>query len=149
MIELINTTDFETVINQSEIKVYRSSAKFDKDKYVSGSHVGSKQQALIRADYMVNDECSHYRYYLYEMVLKLGKVWPMLEYDDGLNHGNDFFSEIADKYDTVIYKNSGEGNKNDNNLSLVVLNPQNIKYNKMIKQLTKNYLMSIQDELYS
>jgi len=149
MQELTCKTDFETLVTLGKIKVYRSSAKLNKTIYNSGSHFGTKQQALIRADYMVNDEGSHYRYYLYEITLKLGKIWPMLEEDDGYNHGSDYFSEIAEKYDTVIYKNIGEGNKSDNNLSIVSLNPKNITSSKMIKKLSCTYLSSVQNELYT
>ena len=59
MQELTRKTDFETLVTLDKIKVYRSSAKMDKNTYTSGSHFGTKQQALIRADYMVNDEGLH------------------------------------------------------------------------------------------
>jgi hypothetical protein len=148
MQELTSKTDFETVLTLSKIKVYRSSANMNKQSYRVGSHVGTKQQALIRADYMVNDEGTYYRYYLYELNIDLGKIWPMLEPDDGINHDDGYFSEIAEKFDTVIYKNTGEGDIKNNNLSIVILNPKNITSSKMVKQLNCNYLSSIQDELY-
>lgn len=121
----------------------------NKTSYDSGVHVGSKQQALIRADYMVNDEGSHMRYYLYELELKLSRIWPMVEKDKGDNHGNDYYNDIAKDFDIVVYKNTGEGNIENNNLSLIILNPDNIIYSKRVKTLNCSYLDSIQNELYS
>lgn len=149
MNELLPTTDFESMKKLETVKVFRSSARPNKTTYESGFHAGTKQQALIRADYMVNDEGSHMRYYLYELEIKLGRVWPMLETDDGSNHGGDYYRDIAKDFDTVIYKNTGEGNIKNHNLSIVVLNPDNVIKSKMIKALTSGYLTSIQDELYS
>jgi hypothetical protein len=148
MNELLHTTDFESIKKLDTIKVYRSSARPSKTSYESGVHAGSKKQALIRADYMVNDEGKYMRYYLYELEVKLGKVWPMLEGDNGTDHGNDFYKDIMGEYDTVIYKNTGEGNIKDNNLSIVCLNPHNIISSRMVKTLTGTYLDSIQNELY-
>jgi hypothetical protein len=149
MIELTNDLDFDTVKNLDSIKVFRSSAKLNKRTYNVGCHFGTKQQALIRADYMVNDEQLYYKYYLYELEIKLGNVWPMLEFDDGFNHGSDYYLDMVKKFDTVIYKNQGEGNTNTHNLSIVILNNKSIKSNKMVKVLSKSYLSNIQNELYT
>ena len=146
---LLPNTSFESIQKLDKIKVYRSSARMNKTSYESGIHVGSKQQALIRADYMINDEGSHMRYYLYELEIKLDRIWPMLETDDGQNHGNEYYSDISKDYDIVIYKNTGEGNIKNHNLSIVVLNPDIIISSKVVKTLTGSYLDSIQDELYS
>jgi len=54
-IELLPNSKFQDMQNTKTIKVYRSSARPNKNDYVSGSHAGTKQQALIRADYMIND----------------------------------------------------------------------------------------------
>ena len=149
MNELLPNTSFESIQNLDKIKVYRSSARMNKTSYNSGIHAGTKQQALIRADYMINDEGSHSRYYLYELEIKLDRVWPILETDDGQNHGNDYYKDISKDYDIVIYKNTGEGNIKNHNLSIVVLNSNVITSNKVVKTLTGGYLDSIQDELYS
>jgi hypothetical protein len=140
---------FSQIKNWKNVKAYRSSARADKPSYVSGTHVGTLQQALIRADYFLNDEETHKEYYLYELEIALGKVYPQLESDNGENHGNDYYKNIFKEYDTVIYKNTGEGNINDPNLSLVILNPSNIISSKRIKTLTPEYLQTNQKYLYS
>jgi hypothetical protein len=149
MNELLPNTSFESIKKLDKIKVYRSSARMNKTNYDSGVHVGSKQQALIRADYMVNDEGSHNRYYLYELEIKLSRIWPMVEEDNGDDHGNDYYSDIAKDFDIVVYKNTGEGSIKNHNLSIVILNPDNILSSKRVKTLTGAYLDSIQDELYN
>jgi hypothetical protein len=140
---------FSQIKNWKKVKAYRSSARPNKTSYESGTHVGTLQQALIRADYFLNDEETHKEYYLYELEIGLGKVYPQLETDSGESHGNDYYKNIAQEYDTVIYKNTGEGNINDPNLSLVILNPSNIISSKRTKTLTPEYLKSIETYLYS
>lgn len=141
-------TDFPTLQTQETIKVYRSSSRPDKTTYESGSHVGTLQQALIRADYFLNDEESHDKYYLYELEIRLGRIYPKLESDSGENHGNSYYQNLAKDYDTVVYKNTGEGDIKRENLSLIVLNPNNVISSKPIKTLTKEHLLSLQKELY-
>ena len=55
LIELTPHTTFDEILNAGMIKTYRSSAK-KQSQYHDGYHVGSKKQALIRADFMLNDE---------------------------------------------------------------------------------------------
>ena len=142
-------TTYSQIKNWKKVKAYRSSARPNKTSYESGSHAGTLQQALIRADYFLNDEETHDKYYLYELEIDLGRIYPQLENDEGENHGNNYYKNIARKYDTVIYKNTGEGNINDPNLSLVILNPSNIVSSKRIKTLTPEYLKSLESYLYS
>ncbi|NBO22241.1 hypothetical protein EBU94_02715 [bacterium] len=147
--ELLPNTNLFDLKNSKKIKVYRSCARPDKTTYNSGFHAGTLQQALIRADYFLNDEETHDEYYLYELEIVLGRIYPQLEIDKGENHGSDYYAKIFKDYDTVIYKNTGEGNIENENLSIVVLNPQNVVSSKKVKTLTKEYLSSIQDRLYS
>lgn len=140
--------DFATLQSQQKIKVYRSSARPNKTTYESGSHVGTLQQALIRADYFLNDEESHDKYYLYELEIRLGRIYPKLESDSGENHGNSYYADLKKDYDTIVYKNTGEGDIKNENLSLIILNPNNIVSSKVIKVLNKEDLLSQQKELY-
>lgn len=146
--ELLPSTTFQSLKAQEKIKAYRSSARPSKTSYESGSHAGTLQQALIRADYFLNDEESHDKYYLYELEINLGRIYPKLESDSGENHGNSYYQNLAKDYDTIIYKNTGEGDIQKENLSLIILNPNNIISSKPIKTLTKEYLLSMQKELY-
>lgn len=146
--ELLPSTTFQSLKVQEKIKAYRSSARPSKTSYESGSHAGTLQQALIRADYFLNDEESHDKYYLYELEIKLGRIYPKLESDSGENHGNSYYQNLAKDYDTIIYKNTGEGDIQNENLSLIILNPNNIISSKLIKTLTREYLLSLQKELY-
>lgn len=146
--ELLPNTKFSDLKKQEKIKVYRSSARPNKTTYESGSHVGTLQQALIRADYFLNDEESHDQYYLYELEIRLGRVYPQLELDSGENHGNSYYADLSKEYDTIIYKNSGEGDIQNENLSLIILNPRNITSSKLMKVLTKEQLLSLQKTLY-
>ena len=76
--ELTPNTKLKDIINLPYLKVYRSSARPNKNDYTSGSHAGTEQQALIRADYMVNDEEKFEKYYLYELIVRIQKVCPQL-----------------------------------------------------------------------
>jgi hypothetical protein len=147
--ELLPNTKFQETLNIDTLKVYRSSAKPNKQAYESGSHAGTKQQALIRADYMVNDEEKYQKYFLYELIIDLGRIYPKLLPDDGSDHGYDYTLDLIDKYDTAFYKNTGEGDIRNENLSIIIINPRSIKSDKMVGELTKEYLLSIQEELYS
>jgi hypothetical protein len=147
--ELLPNTKLNDLLNLETIKVYRSSAKPNKVGYESGSHAGTKQQALIRADYMVNDEEKYQKYFLYELLIDLGKVYPKLLPDDGSDHGYDYTLDLINKYDTAFYKNTAEGDIRNENLSIIIINPKMIKSNKMVGELTKEYLLSAQNDLYA
>lgn len=147
VIELSPDTKFEDVQNYRIVKVYRSSARPNKNDYVSGSHAGTKQQALIRADYMINDEGKYDLYYLYELIVDLGKIYPTLLQDDGSDHGYDYVKDFGG-YDMAFYKNTGEGDIRNENLSIIIINPSIVKSSKIIQQVDGDYLMSIQNELY-
>ena len=146
--ELLPTTKFSDLQNINTLKVYRSSARENKVGYESGSHAGTKQQALIRADYMVNDEEKYEKYFLYELVIDLGRVYPKLLPDDGTDHGYDYTLDLIDQYDIAFYKNTGEGDIRNENLSIIIINPESIKSDKMVMVLTKEYLLSVQNDLY-
>ena len=146
--ELLPDTKFSDLKKQEKIKAYRSSARPNKTTYESGSHAGTLQQALIRADYFLNDEESHDQYYLYELEINLGRIYPKLESDSGENHGNSYYQNLAKDYDTIVYKNTGEGDIQNENLSLIILNPSNIVTSKLVKVLSKEQLLSLQKTLY-
>jgi hypothetical protein len=110
--------------------------------------VGSKLQALIRADYMLNDEEKYEQYYLYEVILDVGKIYPKVHADDGSDHDISYGIDVSNDYDLIAYKNTGEGDIRRENLSLIILNPSNVISNKIVKTLTPEYLLSIQRELY-
>jgi len=147
IIELSPTTALGDLENCEYLKVYRSSARPNKNDYTSGSHAGTKQQALIRADYMINDEEKYDTYYLYELLVKVGNVYPTLLPDDGSDHGYDYVKDLG-QYDLAFYKNTGEGDINNNNLSIIIINPAIVKSSKIIQELDSDYLLSIQNELY-
>jgi hypothetical protein len=140
-------TDFYTLKGAETLKLYRASAK-PSMTFRSGMHCGTLQQALIRADYMVNDEEKYEEYYLYEIVYKMGSVYPELVPDDGTDHTEDVHHYIEKGYDTLVYKNTGEGDIKNNNLSIIILNHSNIRDSNKTT-LTKEYLQSIRDILYA
>ena len=72
--ELSPNSKLKDVVGTHYLKVYRSSARPNKNDYVSGSHAGTKQQALIRADYMINDEGKYDKYYLYELIAYITEI---------------------------------------------------------------------------
>jgi hypothetical protein len=145
--ELTPHTKFSDAKGMEYLKVYRSSARPNKHDYTEGSHAGTLQQALIRADYMINDEEKYDEYYLYELIIRLGRIYPSLLKDDGSNHGYDYISDMKD-YDTAFYKNTGEGDIRNENLSIIIINPDSITSSKMSSVLTKEYLLSKQNMLY-
>jgi hypothetical protein len=145
--ELTPHTKFSNVESMKYLKVYRSSARPNKHNYTEGSHAGTLQQALIRADYMINDEEKYDEYYLYELIIRLGRVYPSLLKDDGSDHGYDYISDMKD-YDTAFYKNTGEGDIRNENLSIIIINPDSIISSKMSSVLSKEYLSSKQNMLY-
>lgn len=145
--ELSPHTTFSDAAKLEYIKVYRSSARASKADYDSGSHCGTRQQALIRADYMINDEGKYDTYYLYELIIKTGAVYPKLLPDDGSDHGYGYVKDLGD-YDVAFYKNTGEGDIKNENLSIIIINPAAVIKSNMIQTLDGEYLSSIQNELY-
>lgn len=145
--ELTPNTKLKDIINLSYIKVFRSSARPNKNDYTSGSHAGTWQQAMIRADYMINDEEKYEKYYLYELILRLGNIYPKLLPDDGSDHGYDYVNDLGN-YDIAFYKNTGEGDIRNENLSVIIINPDIVAQSKMVEEIDGEYLTSIQNELY-
>ena len=146
--ELTPTTKLKDISDMEYIKVFRSSARPSKNDYQSGSHCGTEQQALIRADFMINDEGKYEKYYLYELVLRMGSVYPSLLPDNGFDHGYGFVKGL-DQYDLAFYKNTGEGDIRNENLSVIIINPNIVAQSKMIQELDGEYLLGMQEELYS
>lgn len=97
---------------------------------------------------MLNDDEQYEKYYLYELVVDIGKVYPRLLKDNGQDHGYDYSLDLSNKCDTAFYKNTGEGDVRNENLSIIIVNPKSVISSKMVGELTKDYLLSIQDELY-
>jgi hypothetical protein len=145
--ELTADAKFKDIRGVKYLKVFRSSARGEKRDYVAGSHCGTLQQALIRADYMINDEGKYDKYYLYELVIRVGDIYPKILPDDGSDHGYDYVEGLGD-YDLAFYKNTGEGDIKKENLSVIIIDPDIVMQSKMIKILDGEYLSSIQDELY-
>ena len=145
--ELTADAKFKDIRGVEYLKVFRSSARGEKRDYVAGSHCGTLQQALIRADYMINDEGKYDKYYLYELVIKVGDIYPKILPDDGSDHGYDYVEGLGD-YDLAFYINTGEGDIKKENLSVIIIDPDIVVQSKMIKILDGEYLSSIQDELY-
>lgn len=148
LIELTPHTTFDEILNTGMVKTYRSSAK-KQSQYHDGYHVGSKKQALIRADFMLNDEEKYDEYFLSELILNTNRVYPKLGTDDGSDHGASYGKDLKDNYDIIVYKNTGEGTIEDENLSLIILNPGVIVSTQLVKTLTPEYLLSLHDKLYS
>lgn len=146
--ELTPTTKLKDIVGMEYIKVFRSSARASKNDYQSGSHCGTLQQALIRADFMINDEGKYEKYYLYELVLRMGSVFPKLLPDDGSDHGYGFVKGL-DRYDLAFYKNTGEGDIRNENLSVIIINPDIVAQSKMVRELDGEYLLGMQNELYA
>lgn len=147
LVTLNQYTKFDEVLPLNTLRVYRSDSTPNKNKYYSGAHAGTKQQALIRADYMVNDEERYEQYYLYELTLSFNNIYPELVSDDGSNHSSNYVDEFKD-YDILFYKNTGEGDIRNENLSVIIVNPDIVIDSKVIDKLNSSYLVSIQDELY-
>ena len=145
--ELSPNSKLQDILNTHYLKVYRSSARPNKSDYTSGSHAGTRQQALIRADYMINDEGKYDKYYLYELTIRIDKVYPKLLPDDGTDHGYDYVKDLGD-YDIAFYKNTGEGDIRNENLSIIIINPDSVVESKMVEKIDGDYLTAMQDELY-
>ena len=44
---------------------------------------------------MINDEEQYDRYYLYELVLNVSRIYPTLLADDGSDHGQDYVLQLG------------------------------------------------------
>ena len=87
------------------------------------------------------------KYYLYELVIRIGNIYPNILPDDGSDHEYDYVEGLGD-YDLAFYKNTGEGDIKKENLSVIIIDPDVVVQSKMIQILDGEYLSSIQDELY-
>ena len=116
------------------LKVYRSSAVKTVDSlweaFQSSNkniHAGSFIQAIWRADYKINDEEEYDKAYVYEITFKLGKIYPELIHDSGYDVDQVNEDKYKPQYDTLLYHNTGEGFSDRENLSVIILNKNNIE----------------------
>lgn len=112
------------------------------------THAGSKLQALWRADYKVRDEKSYGISYLYELHLHNYRLYPYIISDDGGNMNTADENIFKPKWDLLLYKNTGEGFVYDENLSVVILNPDIIKSAKLINSYNETDLDKLEDAGY-
>ena len=59
-----------------------------------------------------------------------------------------FYSWGKAGYDLALYKNTGEGDISQENLSVIIINPSIVISSKVVQTLDPEYLFSIQRELY-
>jgi hypothetical protein len=90
-------------------------------------HAGSMIQAIWRADYKVNDQETYAKAYVHEILIELGNVLPELVNDAGFDVDQDQEDIHKPMWDTLLYHNTGEGFANRENLSVIILNKNNIK----------------------
>ena len=139
--ELMPDTTFEEIKEAGSIICYHSSDKEDLNPVRDGIHLGTKDQAVWRADYMVNDDQLFDEYNLHKVLLNVGRVYPDLIEDPGTDHGEEYKSELSAEYDTLVYINKAEGDSSKHlNLSLIALNTSNIKAVKFDSVLTSDAL---------
>ena len=126
-------TSFREVLDSNTITVYHS-CSFNGDffKRISSRpdkniHAGSLFQAVWRADYKVNDEESYPISYIYELVLQPERIYNQLIHDSGENVDQADEDSYKENYDLLVYHNTGEGHKNESNLSVIILDHGIIK----------------------
>jgi hypothetical protein len=96
---------------------------------------------------MINDEGRYDTYYLYELIIRIENVYPELLPDDGTDHGYGFVKDL-NNYDVAFYKNTGEGDIRNENLSIIIINPDSVFESKMVEEIDGEYLTAIQNDLY-
>lgn len=133
---LQQNTTFENIKESDTLIVYHScSTKKLKERFKNNPdkniHAGTLVQALHRADYKINDEGLYKKSYVHEIHLKLSQVYPKLVKDDGKNSDSSMEDSYKSKWNILVYKNVGEGYIEDQNLSVIILNKDNIKKIKL------------------
>lgn len=89
-------------------------------------HAGSLIQAIWRADYKVNDQEAYPIAYIHKIIFKLGNVYPKLVDDFGYDVDQADEDKYKPSWHTLLYHNTGEGFADRNNLSVIILNKNNI-----------------------
>jgi len=82
------------------------------------------------------------------LIIDLGKIYPKLLQDDGSDHGHDYVNDFGG-YDIAFYKNTDESDVRNENLSIIIINPDSVFKSEMIKEIDSEYLTSIQIDLYN
>lgn len=128
---LERNTRFEDIKRRDIIKVYHSCSVLDIEKRFReypdiNIHVGSLYQALDRADYKLNDQDLYDVAYIHELEISLNGLFDHLIEDDGGSANSEEENKYKDRYNLLAYKNIAEGNRRDENLSLIILNKKNI-----------------------
>ena len=128
---LEQNTFFNEIKNSSRLTVYHSCSvpnlnkrfKNNPDKNI---HAGTLYQAICRADYKVNDEELYDEICIHEIDISLEGLYPKMVIDDGENANSIKEDKFKPKWNLLVYKNVGEGDIRDNNLSVIILNKSNI-----------------------
>lgn len=132
-LELTDTAPYTQVVygEYDALRVYHSCSmqsgvleRFNKSH--KNIHAGPLVQAIWRADYKVNDQEAYPVAYIHEIVFKLGNVCPFLMSDPGYDVDQEQEDAYKPRYDTVLYHNTGEGFADRPNLSVIILNKNNI-----------------------
>jgi len=125
-LQLNSDTPFIKIKKVQSIIVFHVSSQSNLFKSLKSDpmHVGSVIQALDRAYLHIVDNADYTEMYMYKIVLNVGRLYGQLVIDSGQNAATEMENSYKKRgYDTLVYKNRGEGCINRNNLSLVVLNP--------------------------
>lgn len=128
---LEQNTSFDDIKKSDKLIVYHSCSVRDlrdrfsknKDKNI---HAGTLLQAMHRADFKINDECLYDKAYIHEIHLNLEGLCPKLTKDDGCNSNVLLEDSFKSKWNILCYKNVSEGYIRENNLSVIILNKDNI-----------------------
>jgi hypothetical protein len=118
-------TDFIQLIDSDVVTAYHSSGYKNLTPYPN-MHCGDLKQALYRADYKMNDECLYNESYIYALDISLKGLSNELILDRGFKQDLLFEDSFKKEYNVLCYKNISEGDVYKNNLSLIVLNTNNI-----------------------
>ena len=124
-ITLTSDTHFEQLLEAEVITAYHSSGYPGLVPYPN-IHCGDIKQALYRADFKMNDEELYDESYIYELEISSKGLPKELILDQGHKQDLSFEDFFKKDYNVLCYKNTAEGDVNKNNLSLIVLNTNNI-----------------------
>ncbi len=145
-------TSLEEVLDSKEVTVYHS-CSFNGDffKRISSRldkniHAGSLFQAVWRADYKVNDEESYPVSYIYELVLKPKRIYNQLIHDSGENVNQADEDRYKENYDLLVYHNTGEGHRNESNLSVIILDHSIIESSRLYASMNGEEIRKFMEE---
>jgi hypothetical protein len=141
-------TSKEELLKATEIVAYHS-CSFNGDflsrinnRPDKNIHAGSFFQAVWRADYKVNDNENYPVAYIYELVLAPKKICPELIPDSGYDVDQSEEDKFKPEYDLLVYHNTGEGHRHENNLSVIILDPKIIKSVKLYRSMNGEEITS-------